>query len=259
MIFDVIIVGGGVGGSTTRFYLARKGLNVAIVEKGTLGCGTTGASFAWINATAKVSDETYHRLNAKGQAIYRDLAVQFGEEKMGLYPVGGLGIVNRSNASNYAAAKERARILDTFDYPCTWIGVRELRSMEPHIVFPDDAEALYTVSDMYLDAPKFARFMAGEVRSLGGTVMENCTALELQATDEGEIKGLLTDQCELETTNVLLTAGPGSSQVLAALTGYDGHSSRFPMPQVPGLLVTTPSTQPYQLVRHIIYFSSDSE
>ena len=92
MTFDVIVVGGGIVGCTSAYHLARKGFKVAIVEKGTFGCGTTGASFAWINATAKVSDETYHRLNARGQAIYRELAVEFGEEKMGLYPAGGLGI-----------------------------------------------------------------------------------------------------------------------------------------------------------------------
>jgi len=259
MAFDIVVVGGGIVGCTSAFYLARQGFNVAVVEKKTLGSGTTGASFAWINATAKVSDETYHRLNTKGQAIYSDLAAEFGEEAIGLYPVGGLGIVNRSDVSDYAAAKERARILASFDYPWTWIGVKELRAMEPHVEFKDDAEALFSVSDLYLDAPKFTHFMAGQIRDLGGTVLENCAALELQASDEGVVKGLLTEQGALATANVLVAAGPDTADALASLTGYDGYSSRFPMHQVPGLLVTTPSTRPHQLMRHVSYFSGDTE
>jgi glycine/D-amino acid oxidase-like deaminating enzyme len=259
MTFDAIVVGGGIVGCTSAFYLAGKGLKVAVVEKGSIGCGTTSATFAWINATSKVADEAYHRLNARGQAIYRELAVEFGEECIGLYPDGGLGIVRKSDASGYAAAKERARLLETFDYPCAWIGARELRAMEPHIVFPDDAEALFSVSDAFLDPPKFARFMADQVRARGGTVLENCAAHELMATDDGVVTGVVTDQGELEAPNVLVTAGPNTPEVLVTLTGYDGFSSRFPMHRVPGLLVTTPSMLPRRLVRHINYFFSDTE
>ena len=41
MAYDVIIVGGGIVGCTAAFYMTRKGLKVALVEKDTLGCGTT--------------------------------------------------------------------------------------------------------------------------------------------------------------------------------------------------------------------------
>ncbi len=252
MAYDVIIVGGGIIGCTSAFYLARKGLKVAVVEKDTLSCGTSGNTFAWINATSKVSDEAYHRLNAQGLATYCELAAEFGEQHLGINPTGALALVRKSDESGYMAMREQARLLEEYGYPSTWIGLKELQAMEPHMAFPDDAEALYTMSDTCLDAPRFVRFMAGQVRALGGTVLEHCRAHELTATDDGVVTGLVTDQGTLESGRVLLATGPSTPEVLSELTGYEGFAARFPLQRVPGLLVTTPSTAPRNLVRHVI-------
>ncbi len=259
MAYDVVVVGGGIVGCTSAYYLACKGLKVALVEKAEIGGGTTSNSFAWVNATAKVFNEAYHRLNASGHQMYCDLMVEFGEDNLGAQPMGALGVVCRSDTGGYAAAQEQARLLDEYDYPHAWVGVKQLRTMEPHIAFADDAEAIFSMSDPYLDAPTFARFMADQVRKRGGTVMEQCEARELQATDEGVVTGLVTANGTLETPNVLVTSGPNTPEVLSTLTGYDGFAARFPMRRVPGLLVTTPSTAPHRLVRSVVYMSGSEE
>ncbi len=259
MSFDVIVVGAGIVGATSAFFLARKGMKVALIDKGAIGSGTTANTFAWVNATAKVFDEKYHRLNAFGHEMHLRLAVEFGEATLGMRPAGALGVVSPSDAAGYAAAREQANLLAQYDYPHAWIGVKELRTMEPHMVFPDDAEALYSMSDPYLDAPLYARFMAGQVRALGGEVMENCAAGELQATDDGVVTGLMTDEGLIEAPNVLITTGPDTPEVLSLITGYDGFAARFPMRRVPGLLVTSPDTAPHTLVRHVVYMSIGPE
>lgn len=259
MSFDAVVVGGGIVGCTSAYYLALKGLNIALVEKAEIGGGTTSNSFAWVNATAKVFNEAYHRLNASGHQMYCDLMVEFGEENLGAQPMGALGVVCRSDTSGYAAAQEQGRLLDLYEYPHAWVGVKQLRTMEPHINFADDAEAIFSMSDPYLDAPTFARFMASKVRELGGTVMEYCAASELQATDEGVVTGLVTEQGTLETPVVLVTTGPDTAEALSTLTGYDGFAARFPLRRVPGLLVTTPSTAPHRLVRSVVYMSGSEE
>ncbi len=259
MTYDVVVVGGGIVGCTSAYYLALKGMKVALVEKAEIGSGTTSNSFAWVNATAKVFNEAYHRLNASGHQMYCDLMVEFGEDNLGAQPMGALGVVCRSDTGGYAAAQEQARLLDEYDYPHAWVGVKQLRTMEPHIAFADDAEAIFSMSDPYLDAPTFARFMAEQVRVQGGTVMEQCEARELQATDDGVVTGLVTDNGTLETPNVLVTSGPNTPEVLSTITGYDGFAARFPMRRVPGLLVTTPSTAPHRLVRSVVYMSGTEE
>ncbi len=251
--FDIVVVGGGIVGSTAAFFLARRGLTVALVERGRIGGGTTSNSFAWINATSKVADEPYHRLNAAGAALYRELAVEFGEARLGLYPGGMLHCVSRREEASHKAMIDQADYLRRYGYPHKMVGAAELAAMEPHVAFADDAEAIFALADDWVDAPAFARFMAEELRRRGGAVYEGSAAQSLAMTDEGVITGIATDGRTLSAPKVLVTAGPDTPEVLSALTGYEGFAARFPMHRVPGLLVTTPPMAPRQLARHILY------
>lgn len=257
--FDVVVVGGGLVGCAAAFCLGRRGLTVALVERGRIGGGTTGSSFAWINATSKVADEAYHRLNAMGAALYRELAVEFGEARLGLHPSGMLQCVSRNDAASHKAMHEQAGRLRRYGYPHCILGAKELTAIEPHIPFGDDAEALFAMADGWLEAQLCARFLAGELRSMGSAVIEGCAAKELQMTSDGAITGVVTAQGPLSAPKVLVTVGPDTPELLSELTGYDAFAARFPMTRIPGLLVTTPSTAPSQLLRHILYVDRPAE
>jgi len=45
-IADVVVIGGGIMGTSAAFQLARRGLKVTLVEKSFLGGGSTGKSSA---------------------------------------------------------------------------------------------------------------------------------------------------------------------------------------------------------------------
>jgi glycine/D-amino acid oxidase-like deaminating enzyme len=257
--FDIVVIGGGIIGCSSAFWLARRGLKVALVERARIGHGTTGNSFAWINGTSKSADEAYHRLNALGLSVYRELATEFGEDCLGLNPSGMLKLVSRCDESAYASTREQAARLAAFGYPGTWIGNAELAAMEPHLKLDGDVEALYAMADACLDAPAFARFMAQQARALGALVREECAASSLEMTDDGAITAVLTAQGRLQTPRVLVTAGPATPELLSELTGYDGFAARFPLNRVPGLLVVTPSTAPRRLVRRVLYMAGGDE
>lgn len=253
--FDVIVVGGGVIGCTSAYFLARAGLKVALVEQARLAGGTTGSSFAWINATSKTGDEAYHRLNALGLAGYGELAAEFGDGALGINRGGALKVVRRGDADAYAGTRAQADLLAQWGYPAAWLDGAALRALEPNLALPDDAEALYSLADLNLDAPRFARFMAARVRALGGLVLERCAAHTLDAGEDGQVRGLVTAAGTLRASKLLIAAGPGTPEVLSELTGYDGFSARFPLRRVPGLLVTTPDLGPRQLLRRVVYFA----
>ena len=225
LIYDAVVVGGGVIGCTSAFYLARKGMKVAVVERDSLACGTTSKSFAWINGTSKTTDENYHCLNARGLTAYCELAEEFGEAELGLNPSGSLNIVRASDGIGHAIVKDQARILGTFGYPSTWVDRTALRAMEPHLKLPDDAEALYAMGDHCLNAPHFVHFLAAQVRASGGSIFENCTADGLRARDDGQILGLKTGQGILHTEHVLIAAGPNTpsdcKKATLAISGAD--------------------------------------
>lgn len=68
---DAVIVGGGIAGLTTAYLLKKSGLKVALLEKNTIGSGTTGGT------TGKITSQ--HSL------IYEDLSKRFGSEAARIY------------------------------------------------------------------------------------------------------------------------------------------------------------------------------
>ena len=66
----VAVIGGGVVGACAAYYLARERVNVLIVDAGAPGELTTSASLAWVNASAKATDEAYFALNFAGCREY---------------------------------------------------------------------------------------------------------------------------------------------------------------------------------------------
>ena len=75
-IFDVIVVGGGIAGSTAALSLVEKGSRVALVEASELSCGATGRSGGHITPTftATRPGELISRMGAKGEELVQAVA-----------------------------------------------------------------------------------------------------------------------------------------------------------------------------------------
>lgn len=254
MTQDAIIIGGGIIGCTLAHFLSRAGMGVTLLEKGPLAHGTTGNSFAWANASSKTGDEGYHRLNAAGVAGYRALSAEFGAERLGVHPTGALYAVGRSDAAGFRAMQDDFKTLQGFGYPCEWLDSAALQAEGAGLVFPNDSEGILLPSDMVIDAPRAALAMADLARETGADIRENCSAEALIADDEGTVLGVETADGPIHAPNVILAAGADTGRVLAELTGYDGFATRFPLREVPGLLLTTPPLDPNPLKR--IFFGS---
>src|SRR5437762_5959325 len=76
---DIAIVGLGIVGASAAYAATRAGARVVALDAGIAGEGTSGTSFAWLNAVRK-EPEAYHRLNADGMAAHRELARELGAD-----------------------------------------------------------------------------------------------------------------------------------------------------------------------------------
>ncbi|TMV52616.1 FAD-binding oxidoreductase, partial [Thioclava sp. BHET1] len=50
---DVIVLGGGLMGTSAAFFLAQRGMRVQLIERGPIGAGATVASFGNIRRTGR--------------------------------------------------------------------------------------------------------------------------------------------------------------------------------------------------------------
>lgn len=92
---DVVIVGGGITGLTSAYLLKRSGLTVAVLEKNTIGSGTTGGT------TGKVTSQ--HNI------IYNDLKQRLGEKTARIY-----------GEANQAALEKISALIKKEKIDCDW-------------------------------------------------------------------------------------------------------------------------------------------
>ena len=251
--FRVVVIGAGVVGLGIARELSERGIRVALVDRGLVGGGTSANTFAWINATAKATDEAYFRLNQRGTEAYRSLAGQYGERRIGLHPTGMLEWASPDNDGRLEALRERADRLSSLGYPLAWVNRRQLVAMEPHVAFGENVEGLHAIADAWLDVPVYMAFGVERLAANSSQVFEHCKALELVVGEEGRVLGVVTSAGRFECEHVVVASGPDTPEVLSALTGYEGFSSRFPMQRAPGLLVKTPPEDHFHLAHHVLY------
>ena len=259
--FDAIVIGAGIVGAATAFALTRAGRDVALLDAGPIGSapGSTGgasrASFAWINATAKTEQEDYHRLNAAGIEHYRALAREFGEGRLGLHPTGMIAWAHPGDEARRQALRGQLDRLRVWGSPATPLDESGLRALEPHVAFSGGAEGFLAYGDAWLDAPRAIDLLCEQTRLEGGTVLtgERGRVTGLLRDETGALRGAELDGERLAAPVVVAALGPDTESCLRAWLRPGEIGNRPFLVRRPGLLVDTPDTGSFQLVRHVLY------
>lgn len=254
---DVLVVGAGVVGCAAAHALVLRGFKTVLIDAGTIGGGTSSATFGWINATSKTGDPEYFQLNARGLDRYLDMARDWGPETVGLHQSGMIEWAEAHDAAKIEALRAAARQLEAWGTPVEWLEHTQLKQLEPKVRFAEGAEGLLVEGDCWLDVARFLTFLVAAMRERGADVIEHCRAVELLASDSGDVIGVQTETDQYTCPTVVVATGAHTPDTLSELTGYDGFRSRFPLQRAPGLLVTTPPMQT-ELVNHILYTAHSS-
>jgi choline dehydrogenase-like flavoprotein len=165
---DAVVIGAGVLGASTAFRLAEAGLSVTILEAGRVGAGTSGMSFAWLNANGK-PPRAYHDLNVAGLRAHYALREEFAATPW-LHEGGCIEIVPASQAAALQATVARLR---EWHYAAEFITPDRLAELEPELDLasfgPDPVIAWYP-EDGWIDPVVFAQAMIRRAQAKGAAL-----------------------------------------------------------------------------------------
>ncbi len=207
---DVVIIGGGIIGVSTAWFLAQDGVNVVLCEKGHIAGEQSSRNWGWIRKQGR--DVRELPLMIESHRIWRSFEEETGED-IG-YAEGGCYYLaaTKKDVEKYESWMPTAR---EFELDTRVVQGGELAN---HIENTSQTwpGALYTASDGCAEPHKAAPAIARVAGRLGATILTGCAVRGLE-TEAGSVSAVVTEHCTIKTSAVLCAAGAWSSMFCRSL------------------------------------------
>ncbi len=143
----IVVVGAGVVGTCVAMRLAQQGAEVTLLEAASPGEGTSGTSFAWIDASHKSLDP-YVELNIDGLEGWKRVGEELGDP----YWLNLTGTLTwESDPEEAAALADQMLSLQERGYKAQGLTRAEVAELEPDLVVDDGVETVsYYPDEGYL-------------------------------------------------------------------------------------------------------------
>jgi glycerol-3-phosphate dehydrogenase len=209
---DVLIVGGGIAGLWLNARLRRQGFATLLVESATLGGGQSVKSQGIIHGGAKYA--LHGALTGASEAI-ADMPRRWREALAGGGELDLSGVRVLSEAHYLWSPGTLAGNLTSFFASKAVRGrVDQVKGeqLPPALQHPKFKGKVYRLAELVLDVPSLIARLA----ELAGDGLLAARQIE-PLREDGELRGLLVDGREIRTQRVVLSAGAGNAELLAAL------------------------------------------
>ncbi|MFF6772526.1 NAD(P)/FAD-dependent oxidoreductase [Streptomyces sp. NPDC012637] len=234
---DAVIIGAGVVGAACAYYAARSGLSVAVVDRGPVAGGTTGAGEGNLLVSDKGTGPELD-LALLSTRLWRELSDALPAD-IEYEPKGGLVVAH--DEPTLKALRVFAESQRTAGVRADEIAAEDLTTLEPHLS-PDQAGGFRYPQDAQVQPAKAA---ARLLEAAGVPVHLGEEVTEILRTPTGRITGVRTARRELLAPAVVNAAGTWGGDV-ARLAG----TSLPVLPRRGFVLVTEPLPH---MVRHKVY------
>jgi glycine/D-amino acid oxidase-like deaminating enzyme len=207
---DVVVVGGGIAGCATAYYLARRGVKVSLVDRGEIAGEQSGRNWGFVRQQGRDPYEV--PLMMASNRIWRGLEQELDAD---------IEWIQGGNLA-LAATPERVALFEE------WYGIARQAGLDTRLVSTREIQALlpgmarewraglYTESDGHAEPAKATQAIAQAAVKHGADLHPGCAVLGLE-TQAGRMNGVLTEQGPIRASTVICAAGAWSSRLVRPL------------------------------------------
>ena len=214
---DVVIVGGGLVGAATAYFLAGEGVECLVVERDGIASHASGFSYAALGTFDEAGmDGAHFDVASLGMRLHHELAESLLDET-------GVNVELRERPSLSLAFDEdevvaaqspegaerdrRSWEVDVQGYTVQWLTTEEALQVEPRIN-PAVLGAVYTEGTCDVNAQRLTLALAMGAEQRGARVMRGTVT---GLSREGDrVRGVTLDEGEIACDRVVVATGPWS-------------------------------------------------
>ncbi len=231
-----VVIGAGAVGCSIAYHLARRGVrDVVVLERETIGGGTTSKAAGGIRA--QFGTEAEIRFSLEGLRVLESFREEFGVDP-GFRRIGYLFLI--SDPGDLRAFERRIALQRRLGVDVRVITPKEAQAIVPALFVDDLVAAVWGPGDGMAGPAEVTAGFARRARELGARILEGVetTGIDLAA---GRVQGVRTPAGTIAAPVVVNAAGPAAARVgrLAGLA-LPVHPRRRhifytgPFPELPG-------------------------
>ena len=229
-----VVIGGGVGGASILYWLARLGwTDTVLVERARVTSGSTFHSAGLVGQLRGSLSLTQMMMNSVD--LYRNLGQEVGLET-GWHEVGSLRLASSEERMEELA--RQAGWAKTFGLPLELVSAQEAQRMFPPMSTDGVLGAAYLPTDGYIDPSQLTLALVEGARRRGAEICED-TRVTAIGTAANRVRRVVTDKGPIDTELVVNAGGMFAAEI-GSLVGVT-----VPLiPMAHEYLITTPSGLP---------------
>ena len=208
---NTVIIGGGIAGISTAYYLAQNGIDNIVIERDGVGSHASGHAYGGLGALyRKGNDQATHELALMSFKLYQELALQLPSET-------GINFDYRTRPtitlcfSDNEIKELKASLnsqLNPEGYIVSWLNQSQIASLEPRIS-PEIHGGLFVEGTADIEPQRMTIALAKGAEKLGAKFHKgNVTGI---IKEKSTIRGVIVDSDEISCSNIVIAMGPWSS------------------------------------------------
>ena len=200
--YDAVVIGGGAIGTSVAYHLCRRGMKVALVDRGDLASGTSSACDTYAQLADKQPGEDT-RLGALSIDYLKELASGF-EYDIECVVRGSLFV--SESEEELAVAEKYVRKQQADGYNFRMVDRKEMLEWEPYLN-PALPGAHFSAEDTSVNPYRLCFGFAHEGKKLGLDIYTYEEVLGIRRDDKGAVTGVVTRSQTINTPKVVNCAG----------------------------------------------------